>query len=144
MLSRASHPQQRQGNDHYNIRPNIKSKEPSVRHACKCDANTDSLTRTHAPIKDESTYHLAPLMNKALLTHCRRVSPLQARPSLHACTFAIWTRGVAPPQAALIAFANGAEGLHVHVYHACPRTRSVSHASCHMNTRSGTSAIGRY
>ena len=61
-----------QDKDHYNIRPDIKSKEPSAKHArtynagtdpCKDDANadsrkydadTDSPIRTHAPIKDES------------------------------------------------------------------------------------------
>ena len=88
MLSRASHPQHRQGTDHYNIRPSIKRKEPSVKHACRYDAESDSLTRIHAPIKDESKYHLTPLMNKALLSHCRGVSPTASTtssPRLHCC-----------------------------------------------------------
>ena len=54
----------------------------------KYDADTDSLIRIHAPVKDESKYHLAPLMNKALLSHCRRVSPTAgttSSPRLHCC-----------------------------------------------------------
>ena len=106
------------------------------------DADTDALIRIHAPIKSESKYHLAPLMNKALLSHCRRASPpLQARPSLLACTAAIWTRGVAPPQVAPIAFANGLNEYNFYVCHSCPRNRGVGHASRHLNTRSGVSAI---
>ena len=87
-------------------RPDIKSKEPSVKRARRYnagtnsrkddanadsheyDADTDALIRIHAPIKDESKYHLAPLMNKTLLPHCRGVSPTASTtssPRLHCC-----------------------------------------------------------
>ena len=46
-----------------------------MKHACNDDAETDSLTRIHAPVKDESNYHLTPLMNKAFPAALPRGSP---------------------------------------------------------------------